>query len=553
LLGAFEGLRAAGIGVELTIVGASPDEVAPLVLDSEGIDVAGRVTEAQKWRLLGEADLLCAPSLGAESFGMVLTEAFAAGTPVIASDIAGYRDVVSDQTDGILVPPGDATALAKAINSLASDPQRRENMAQNARERAKRFSWPQVAAEIVDAYETALTLRKPRNAMQKILLRTGLTPADGGPRKPPRRLESMEQPVPGQRRTRTLALVRKAALVCGTIGGFTLTGLALERIGIGPIVGALLAAAPVWVLLAFGLMCASMLVRAESWHAILRAALPQVSIRRADAVRGTMIGVLMSATLPARLGEVSRAVVVARRLGSVRENLPLVAGTLISQTLFNILALFLLGAATFTSVGLFHGHEAAVALVALVPLSLFLILLVAPGLLGRGIGARYAPLAVAARRIRRASQDARVGLKVFRNPRLGGWAVVSQLFAWVVQWMACYLLLVALGLNAHAGLGAAAAVLFAVNVTAAIPATPSNIGVFQAACIAVLSAYGIAKTDAFAFGIILQAVEVATAFTVGMPAFVREGMSWKDLRARALHAAPVEVTALSPHSGPADV
>ncbi len=130
---------------------------------------------------------------------------------------------------------------------------------------------------------------------------------------------------------------------------------------------------------------------------------------------------------------------------------------------------------------------------------------------------------------------------------------MAQLSAWCLQWLACYALLVALGLDAQAGLGAAAAVLFAVNVTAAIPATPSNLGVFQAACVAVLSAYGVAKTDALAYGIILQAVEVATAFALGMPALVAEGMTWKDLRLRALHAAPVELASARRGPEPAEV
>ncbi len=104
------------------------------------------------------------------------------------------------------------------------------------------------------------------------------------------------------------------------------------------------------------------------------------------------------------------------------------------------------------------------------------------------------------------------------------------------------MLLVALGLDDHAGIGAAAAVLFAVNVTAALPATPSNLGVFQAACVAVLSAYGVGKTNALAYGIILQAVEIATAVAMGMPALVREGMTWRDLRLKTLYAAPVELT-----------
>jgi phosphatidylinositol alpha-mannosyltransferase len=139
----------------------------------------------------------------------------------------------------------------------------------------------------------------------------------------------------------------------------------------------------------------------------------------------------------------------------------------------------------------------------------------------------------------------RRGLQVFRRPKLGSWAALMQITAWAIQWFACYALLVALGLDHKAGLGAAAAVLFAVNVTAALPATPSNIGVFQAACVAVLAAYHVNHTDALAYGIILQAVEIATAFALGMPALVGEGMSWKDLRLRALHSAPVELAVSS--------
>jgi phosphatidylinositol alpha-mannosyltransferase len=116
-----------------------------------------------------------------------------------------------------------------------------------------------------------------------------------------------------------------------------------------------------------------------------------------------------------------------------------------------------------------------------------------------------------------------------------------QLAAWTLQWIACYALLVALGLDHLAGMGAAAAVLFAVNVTAALPATPSNIGVFQAACVAVLHAYGVNHADALGYGIILQAVEVATAVALGMPALVREGMTWKDLKLRAMYHAPVKL------------
>ena len=78
-----------------------------------------------------------------------------------------------------------------------------------------------------------------------------------------------------------------------------------------------------------------------------------------------------------------------------------------------------------------------------------------------------------------------------------------------------------------------------------IPATPSNIGVFQLATISVLTTgFGVSTADALAYGVILQAVEIATAVTLGLPALVREGVTWQDMRLRALSAAPVR---LRPH------
>jgi phosphatidylinositol alpha-mannosyltransferase len=147
----------------------------------------------------------------------------------------------------------------------------------------------------------------------------------------------------------------------------------------------------------------------------------------------------------------------------------------------------------------------------------------------------------------------RAGLNVFRSPKLGAEAAALQLSAWVIQWLSCYVLLVALGLDDRAGIGAAAAVLFAVNVTAVLPITPSNLGVFQFACVAVLAgAYGVGKADALAYGIILQAVEIATAVVMGAPALVKEGMSWRDVRLRALHASPVQLDPLPASAHSAD-
>jgi phosphatidylinositol alpha-mannosyltransferase len=88
----------------------------------------------------------------------------------------------------------------------------------------------------------------------------------------------------------------------------------------------------------------------------------------------------------------------------------------------------------------------------------------------------------------------------------------------------------------------AAAVLFAVNATAVIPATPGNVGLFQAACVAVLAGtYHVSTPEALAFGIVLQLVELAAAAVMGLPALVNEGLSWREVRLRTMHASPVKL------------
>jgi len=90
--------------------------------------------------------------------------------------------------------------------------------------------------------------------------------------------------------------------------------------------------------------------------------------------------------------------------------------------------------------------------------------------------------------------------------------------------------MLALGLQGQTGLVSAAAILLAVNVSAVLPATPSNVGVFQAACLVVLAAYGVGAGPSLAYGIILQAVEVLTALALGVPALLGENLSWGDIR-----------------------
>jgi len=543
LLRAFEALRD-HVPASLQIVGATAEEVEPLLLDGRGVEVLGKVSDDRKHEVLSGSDVLCAPSLGGESFGMVLTEAFAAGTPVVASNIAGYRDVVRDGEDGVLVPRGDATELAEALRDLWHDPSRRAAMSAAAARTAQRYAWPRVTDEVLHAYADAQHVPEPAGAARRVAVRVGALPADGLPRSPARRLETLEPAPPraAGRRRPAVALARRLLLGLAAAAGVLLAVLAVRRIGPENIGRTLIDSSPTWVLVGLGLMCSSMVLRALSWHAILRAALPHARVKLTDAIQGTFIGVLMSATLPARLGEPSRAFVVARRTGRPRERLPVVLGTLVSQTLINILALIVLGAVMFSSVEMFAGHERALLAVAIAPVAILAAVLITPALLRKGKPSRFRRVQAWVAQGRAASRRVRDGLCVFRQPRLAAVAITAQLSAWAIQWLSCYVLLVALGLDRRAGLAAAAAVLFAVNVTAVLPATPSNLGVFQAACVAVLAgAYGVGSADALGYGIILQAVELTTAVVMGMPALVKEGLSWRDVRLRAFAGAPVQL------------
>jgi phosphatidylinositol alpha-mannosyltransferase len=342
----------------------------------------------------------------------------------------------------------------------------------------------------------------------------------GAPAKPP----------PPRRRARQ----RRAGLIVAAILLAGLLAFALSRLGLHRIGHALITAKPGWVALAFVLMACSLVLRSVSWHQTLRAALPETRIPWPAVTRATMIGVMVSAVVPGRIGEPTRVVVLTRRLdGPNRRQLPIVAGTVFSQTLINLLALGILAAITFTSVPLLSGHPAGIATAIAIPLLICALVVAGPRLVALGRRARSRRVAKAADAVAAALNLARRGLIVFARPRYGSTAVAGQLAAWGLQWLACYMVVLALGLQDKAGLAAAAAILLAVNVSAILPATPSNVGVFQAACLVVLTAYGVGGGPGLAYGIILQAVEVLTALALGVPALLGEGLTWREIRAES--------------------
>jgi phosphatidyl-myo-inositol alpha-mannosyltransferase len=144
-------------GARLRLVGADPLAVRLLLarhrISEEGIDALGFLSQEDLTAELQSAKALAAPSVGMESFGLILTRAFACALPVVASDIAGYRAVMTPET-GLLVPPGDPGALAQGLIGLLEEETRRRSMGAAARQIAEeRYSWDSIARRLAGVYE----------------------------------------------------------------------------------------------------------------------------------------------------------------------------------------------------------------------------------------------------------------------------------------------------------------------------------------------------------------------------------------------------------------
>jgi phosphatidylinositol alpha-mannosyltransferase len=151
-------------GARLRMVGADPLRVrlamAQHRLSGDGVDMLGPIDDDALTQELLTAKALAAPSLGGESFGMVLTRAFACATPAVASDIDGYREVMSPRT-AIAVPPGDADALARRMIELLEDEPRREEMGREARRVAEEnYRWEDIGARLLEIYESVVGARR---------------------------------------------------------------------------------------------------------------------------------------------------------------------------------------------------------------------------------------------------------------------------------------------------------------------------------------------------------------------------------------------------------
>jgi phosphatidyl-myo-inositol alpha-mannosyltransferase len=157
LVRAFTLLKTERPELRLLVVGDGPERercqaLLPPRLSSDVVFL-GRVAQEDLPRYYASCDLYVSPALGGESFGIVLLEAMAAGAPIVASDLPGYRSVAHDGVDSSLVPPGDPAALAAAIGVLLDHPSRGRAMAEEGRRTVGDFDWPVVAGRLRELYQ----------------------------------------------------------------------------------------------------------------------------------------------------------------------------------------------------------------------------------------------------------------------------------------------------------------------------------------------------------------------------------------------------------------
>jgi phosphatidylinositol alpha-mannosyltransferase len=156
LLRAYHRIRKRHVDARLLVIGTGPKarEYRRFVglRQIRDVEWLGRVADDDKARYFASADIFCSPATGQESFGIVLLEAMAAGVPIVASDIHGYKNVMQRGVQGLLVEPRNAMALAAALYKLATDEELRNQMGEAGRLRAPEYSWERVTERIVDYY-----------------------------------------------------------------------------------------------------------------------------------------------------------------------------------------------------------------------------------------------------------------------------------------------------------------------------------------------------------------------------------------------------------------
>jgi uncharacterized membrane protein YbhN (UPF0104 family) len=280
-----------------------------------------------------------------------------------------------------------------------------------------------------------------------------------------------------------------------------------------------------WVALAVAINLFSVAVRASAWRIVLRQALAPPWPRWRIVFSAFCVGLLGNAALPGRVGELARVAVVSRRIPGRRRLWPTLVGSVFAHRLFDLFPIALLVAYVITTAKLPGWAETGIVVVGIVGLGLLTI-----AVLSARQPRRVAPHGVAPHGTRTASRllaMARQGLAVLRAPAAAFAAILLQVVGWTLQLLAVWAIAEAFDLDVP--LPAAALVLLLMNIATVFPLWPGNVGLLQAAVALPLVQYGVAYGTGFAYGLVLQAVEMSVGVGVGLVMLAREGLSFAAL------------------------
>jgi len=276
-----------------------------------------------------------------------------------------------------------------------------------------------------------------------------------------------------------------------------------------------------WIVLAVALNLLSVLARAWAWNLTIHQAMPEPKPRFRSVFSAFGVGLLGNAVLPARAGELARVAVLRRHLDAGPGSSATLLGTVFAHRVFDIFPIALLVGYVVLTAKLPDWAVTGIVTVGLVGV----VLLTVAVLMARRTG--DGPIH-GERTVRRLVAMARQGLAVMRVPTAALAAIVLQIVGWTLQLLAVWTVTEAFGLDVP--LHAAALVLLLMNVATLFPLWPGNVGLLQAAVALPLVQYGVAYGTGFAYGLVLQAIEMSVGVGVGLAMLAREGLSFASLK-----------------------
>jgi uncharacterized membrane protein YbhN (UPF0104 family) len=277
-----------------------------------------------------------------------------------------------------------------------------------------------------------------------------------------------------------------------------------------------------WIVAAFALNLASVWLRAVSWRLTIGQALEPPHPRFGNVLTAFGIGLFANAVLPGRIGELARVGVLRRHLPSHGSGTSAaLVGTVVAHRLFDVVPALLLVGYVLLTAEIPHWAVTSLVAVSTVGVALFAFALASAKREHRDVLDNLGPA-------RRLLAMARRGLAVMKAPVAAGAAIFFQCLGWLMQLLAVWIAMRAFDIDAP--LPAAGLVLLLMNVATIFPLWPGNVGLLQVAVALPLVSYGVAYSTGFAYGLVLQAIEMSVGIGAGLLSLAPEGLSFASLR-----------------------